>query len=68
MFPDFDLWFSYVRDHCETRGVNLPKEISEGSLQQWKTQYENKLSPEEAYYNVVELANTQIGFMPNPAD
>lgn len=68
MNTTFEQWFQAVREECEKRGVTIPAGLSGDSLYKWQVHYENMLTPLEAVYNMVELANTQIGLMQSPAD
>jgi len=66
MNTSFDFWFGQVRDLCRERGTPLPNELTKEQLHKWKVQHENMLEPSEAYYNLITLAETQLGVMPTP--
>lgn len=68
MDKNFDMWFGQVRELCAERGHPLPNEIPKEQLHKWQVQFDNMLEPSEAYYNLITLAETQLGVMPNPAE
>lgn len=47
---DFEAWMTKCRVIAEHRGLHLPKELAEDAAFEWKSQFENQMSPEEAVF------------------
>lgn len=67
MDNNFDLWFGQVRELCSERGIQLPLSPSEDSLERWKIHFENQMEPAEAVYTEIDLGESRLPVMQNPA-
>lgn len=53
---DFDKWIAACRKIAAEKGLNVPTDMEEDTLFDWKNQFNNSMSPEEAVYYFMQNA------------